>query len=147
MLDKSYKNSDWKTVLLVEDDDGDAFLAGQAFKRFDREIDLVRVTGGQDAIQYMRGGGVYENRIEPNCILLDLEMANGDGVWTLQRLAERKGREIPVIILSGEAHRIEATRDYGFVVCAVEKPQTQDAYEELLRVVGRLVRAACAVAA
>lgn len=139
--------SDWKTVLLVEDDDGDAFLAARAFEKFDDEIFLARVTGGQDAIQFVRGEGAYAERPEPRCIILDLAMANGDGVWVLQRLAERRGRTIPVVVMSGAADQIAATRDYPFVVCAVEKPACQDDYKDLLAVIGRLVRAACAAAA
>lgn len=140
-------NSVSKTVLLVEDDDGDAFLPARAFKLFDHEIDLVRVTGGQDAMMFMEGRGSFSDREFPKCMILDLEMPNGDGLWTLQRLAQQKGRRIPVIVMSGAADQIEKTRNFPFVVCAVEKPACEDDYKDLLAVVGRLVTAACASAA
>lgn len=140
-------SNDWKSVLLVEDDDGDAFLASRAFQVFDREIELVRVTGGQDAMEYLGGRGAFTGRTEPRCIILDLEMPNGDGMWMLKRLSKRLGKQIPVIVMSGAADLLETTRDFPFVVCAVQKPTCEDEYKDLLGVVGRLVRAACAAAA
>lgn len=140
--------SDWKTVLLVEDDDGDAFFAQRAFRRFDKEINLVRVTGGQDALSYVNQGGAFAGATPPRCIILDLHMENGDGHWTLKQLdALYPNVDIPVIVLSASADEIELTRAYSFVVCAVEKPGSVEAYDKLLEVISRLVRAACASAA
>lgn len=141
-------SKEWKTVLLVEDDDGDAFFAQRAFRKFDDEINLVRVTGGQDALQYVNNSGVYSDATPPRCIILDLHMEHGDGHWTLKQLdALYPDVDIPVVVLSASADEIELTRDYSFVVCAVAKPESVEAYDKLLAVIGRLVRAACASAA
>lgn len=141
-------SQDWKTVLLVEDDDGDAFFAQRAFRKFDDEINLIRVTGGQDAIQYVENRGPFTDATPPRCIILDLQMEHGDGHWTLKQLDKLYPKtDIPVVVLSATADEIELTRAYSFVVCAVEKPDCVEAYDKLLAVIGRLVRAACASAA
>ncbi|HAQ34758.1 MAG: response regulator [Maricaulis sp.] len=140
--------SERKTVLLVEDDDGDAFFAQRAFRKYDHEIDLVRVSGGQDALQYVQRRGPYSDAEPPRCILLDLQMENGDGHWTLKQLNSLyPGLNIPVMVLSASADELELTRDYSFVIGAAEKPDSVQAYDKLLDVIGRLVQVARATAA
>ncbi|WP_421791424.1 response regulator [Hyphobacterium sp.] len=136
------------TLLHVEDDDGDAFLTQRAFREMSSSIDLVRVTGGQDALQFIKRKGPYGDAPRTGCVLLDLNMANGDGLWLLDRMKELDAsQQVPTVVLSGAPDCVAETRGYRFVSCAIVKPDNQAAFERLMAAVRRVTAMTIGIAA
>ncbi|WP_420432771.1 hypothetical protein [Hyphobacterium sp.] len=126
-------------ILHVEDDDGDAFLTARAFRSMDTGIELHRVTGGQDALQFLSQSGPYAGAPSVQCVLLDLMMANGDGLWLLDRLSEMDQINVPpTIVVSGDPDGVADSRKFPFVSCSIVKPDTNAAFEVLLETVRRI---------
>ena len=81
-------------ILLVEDNEDDAFLIERAFQRANILNELRLVTNGQEAIAYLSGTGSYTNRTDnplPRLILLDLKMPGIDGFEVLQWIRRQPG--------------------------------------------------------
>jgi serine phosphatase RsbU (regulator of sigma subunit) len=79
-------------VLLVEDDDGDAFLFEELLRDADLEVEVVRartVAGAEHALS----GAVA-------CVVLDLGLPDADGLAALHRLREA-APVVPMLVLTG----------------------------------------------
>ena len=76
-----------EVVLYAEDDENDAFLLANAFKRVGIPHRLVVVDDGRAAIDYLAGEGEYADRAQhplPRLVLLDLKMPAVTGLEVLQ---------------------------------------------------------------
>ncbi|HSU56972.1 MAG TPA: response regulator [Candidatus Dormibacteraeota bacterium] len=91
-------------ILLAEDDDNDVLFMKLAFKRAGLENPLVAVHDGEEAIQYLRGEGIYADRQKfplPCLLLTDLKMPRSNGFDLLEWLQEQPClAHIPAIVLS-----------------------------------------------
>lgn len=86
-----------KPILLVEDDDVDIMTIRRAFRKGNLRQELVVVNNGEEALDYLQD----PNTLQPDVILLDLNMPLMDGV-TFLRIVKRDPelRKIPVVILT-----------------------------------------------
>jgi CheY-like chemotaxis protein len=88
-------------ILLVEDNEGDARLAMEAFRESIIPNAVHHVRDGMEAVAYLRKQGKYADARRPDLILLDLNLPGKDG---MEVLAEIKGdddlKPIPVVILT-----------------------------------------------
>lgn len=102
------------TVLVADDDENDILFLQQAFLEAQVLNPVQAVHGGLEAIQYLKGEGVYANRQKyplPSLMLLDLKMPGCDGFEVLKWLKER--REIytfPVVVLSSSSELRDTQR-------------------------------------
>lgn len=113
------------TILLVEDDDGHARLLEKNLRRGGLLNRLVRVSDGQQAIDYVSRTGAYQN-VEtyplPSIVLLDVRMPRLDGFEVLAQMKRDPGlMKIPVIMLTSTDNQKEINRAYelganGYVV-------------------------------
>src|SRR5829696_974803 len=96
------------TILLVEDNEEDAFLLRRALRIQKIECALQAAEDGQQAIEYLDGTGKYSDRSAfplPSLVLLDLKLPYVHGFEVLEWLASQPAlKELPIIILtsSGE---------------------------------------------
>src|SRR3954451_20539118 len=81
-------------ILLVEDDDGDAVLVEEQFAVTGTDVDIVRVLSLAEAI--LRAGP------ELDCVLLDLDLPDAQGLTALLRLKEVQP-DVAVLVLTGFA--------------------------------------------
>jgi len=108
-----------ETILLVEDNPSDVALTQRALQRASIASKLVVVEDGQEALDYLFGGGMHAGRDVsqlPALILLDLKMPKVDGLEVLRRIrANKRTRRLPVIILtsSKEEQDVAAAYDLG----------------------------------
>src|SRR5690242_16961152 len=96
------------TVLLVEDNEEDAFLLRRALRRENIDCSLQLHEDGQQAIEYLGGTGKYADRATypfPSLVLLDLKLPYVHGFEVLAWLKSQPAcKDLRVIILtsSGE---------------------------------------------
>jgi CheY-like chemotaxis protein len=116
-----------KTILLVEDNPSDADLTRRALSKGHISNDLVVAEDGQDALDYLRGEGVYFGRAvseTPSLILLDLKLPKVPGLDVLRVVrADARLRRIPVVILTSSKEEEDVSAGYDLSVNSyVRKP-------------------------
>ena len=79
-------------VLLVEDDDGDAFLFEELLRDADLEVEVVRARTVADAERALPA--------DIACVVLDLGLPDADGLAALHRLREA-APGVPMLVLTG----------------------------------------------
>ncbi len=103
-------------ILLVEDSADDVELTQRAFKKSNRLNDLVVVSDGQEALDYLFGEGDYAGRdlsVMPHVVLLDLNLPKLNGLEVLRRIrADERTRLLPVVILTTSNEEIDILGSY-----------------------------------
>jgi DNA-binding response OmpR family regulator len=96
------------TVLLAEDDPNDAFLVKRAFQKAGLEHQIVHVSDGQEAVDYLRAqvpSGTHGHGEIPALLLLDLKMPRLSGFEVLGWIRSRSDlKSMPVVVLSSSDH-------------------------------------------
>jgi CheY-like chemotaxis protein len=124
-----------RTVLLVEDNEGDVRLTREALREADVNVELIVARDGEEALAFLRG----ESAVRPAIVLLDLNLPKMDG---LEVLEEIKGdpalRHTPVIMLttSSSSRDVLACYERG-VNCYVVKPLELDEFTALVQAINR----------
>ncbi len=115
-------------ILLVDDDEDDAFLFRLAANEADIPHAVQVASSGEAALELL-----LERRLAPDLIVLDIKMAGIDGLEVLRRLrADPAQRGRPVVLLTGsdlDTDRAEAER----LGCRLflTKPSTLEGYGEM----------------
>ncbi len=95
---------DSAVILLVEDNPDDVVLIRRAFQKARLLNPLHVVMSGEEAIEYLSGGGRYEARTEyplPNLVLLDIKMPRVNGFEVLKWIRRQPGlRALRVVMLT-----------------------------------------------
>jgi two-component system response regulator len=122
-------------VLLVEDNPADADLMRETIETSKLHLDLSVVKDGVEAIQYLRGEGMYANAPRPDLILLDLNLPRMNG---RQVLASVKGdadlRGIPVVVLTSSNAEQDIVQSYNLGAnCYVIKPVDLKAFQSIVK--------------
>lgn len=118
-------------IVVAEDDDADALLAGKALLQAKVAAPVTFVRDGIEVINFLNHNGR-----DPVLLLLDLHMPKMDGFEVLQWLDHREmASEVSVIVLSssGESDNIRRAAELG-AVCYIVKPNDP---EELVHVMQR----------
>jgi CheY-like chemotaxis protein len=127
------------TILLVEDDPGHARLIEKNLRRSKITNNVVTVSDGQQALDYLLGNGEYEGNKQPSplLVLLDLNLPVLDGFQVLQRMkANERTKHIPVVILTttDAPHEVSRCHELGcniYVTKPVDYAQFSDAIHKL----------------
>lgn len=92
------------TILLVEDNDDDAYLTIRAFKEAQVSNPIVRVADGIEALDYLFGRGTHSSRDItelPAVMLLDLNLPRLDGLEVLAAVRkDARTKHLPVVVLT-----------------------------------------------
>jgi two-component system, chemotaxis family, response regulator Rcp1 len=112
------------TILLVEDNPGDADLAREALEGSKLENRLCAVDDGEKAMAFLRGEPPYQDAPRPDLILLDLNLPRKDGREVLAEIKSDPGlRSIPVVILTTSQAEEDVCRSYNLHAnCYITKP-------------------------
>ena len=136
------------TILLVEDNEEDAFLLQRALRRHKIDCTLHIAEDGEAAIDYLAGQGKFADRAQyahPALVLLDLKLPYVHGFEVLEWItAQSPALLARTIILtsSGEDRDRERTEQLG-VRSYFVKPPT----DELIAAVTKVLEASCSPAA
>ena len=121
------------TILLVEDDPGHVRLIEKNLRRANITNDIVNVTDGQQAVDFLFDNGCPSSLL----VLLDLNLPVLDGYQVLQRIRnDERTKRIPVIILTTTDDTREVARCYElgcnvYVTKPVDYEQFSDAIRKL----------------
>lgn len=111
-------------ILLVEDNEGDIVLTREALDegRIKNSVSVVR--DGWEAIQYLEKNEGYEDAIEPNLILLDINLPKMNGHKVLQHIKNHEElKHIPVIMLTTSSDDVDIIKSYkNHSNCYITKP-------------------------
>ncbi|MCX6952898.1 MAG: response regulator [Verrucomicrobia bacterium] len=103
-------------VLLVDDSANDALLMRTIFGRAGFVQPLQFARDGEEAIAYLRGDGLYQDRKRfplPTTMLLDLNMPRKNGFEVLEWVRQQPGlRRLRVYILSASSRAQDIERAY-----------------------------------
>jgi CheY-like chemotaxis protein len=127
-------------ILLVEDDSGHAHLIKKNLRRSNITNDIVHVSDGQQALNYLFSEGQYagNTHASPLLVLLDLNMPVLDGYQVLERMkANEHTKRIPVIVLTTADDRQDISRCYD-LGCNIylTKPVDYEQFTDVLYKVG-----------
>ncbi len=127
-------------ILLVEDNPDDVELTLRAFRKSKILNEIVVVTDGVEALDYVFATGAHAGRDPksiPEVILLDLKLPKIGGLEVLRRLrADERTRRMPVVVLtsSNEEKDVLSSYDLGansFVRKPVDFAQFVEAAQHL----------------
>jgi CheY-like chemotaxis protein len=129
-----------KSILLVEDNSYDAEMTLVALSEHHLSNEVVHVTDGEEALDYLYARGKFHGRAagNPIVILLDLKMPKMDGLEVLQVIkADAALRMIPVVMLTSSREEQDLVRSYALGVNAyVVKPVDFQRFVEAVKQVG-----------
>jgi chemotaxis family two-component system response regulator Rcp1 len=112
-----------KTIFLVEDNRGDIRLIQEVLKSTDTLCDVVVARDGMEAMNYLRQHGEYVDAVQPDLILLDLNLPKKDGREVLAEIkADPTLKHIPVVVLTTSRNEEDICRSYDLHVnCYISK--------------------------
>jgi CheY-like chemotaxis protein len=126
-------------VLLVEDDEDDAFLIRRAFRQSGLPNAVQHVEDGDEAVAYLSGKGEHADRARfplPGLILLDLKLPRRSGLEVLAWIRAQPGvGRTPVVVLTSSRERSDVDGAFelgasGYLV----KPVAADGLREMVRI-------------
>jgi chemotaxis family two-component system response regulator Rcp1 len=115
-------------VLLVEDNPGDVDLVMHAVREFPCDVSVA--SDGVEAMQFLRKEGRHAAAVEPDLVLLDLNLPKLSGRDVLARVKEDPAlKHIPVVILSSSQAGRDLLETYRLHAnCFVTKPVDLDEF-------------------
>jgi len=132
--------SDELVILLVEDDEGHAYLIRQNLQEAGVRNRIVHVPNGREALDFIHRRGAYAGRAAggPLLVLLDINMPLVDGIEVLRQLkADPTTDQFPVIVLTTTDDPREVRRCYELGCnCYVLKPVDYERFVEAVRRLG-----------
>lgn len=101
MILKPIANTRVAEILLVEDNEDDAFLTREAFEVARMRVNLHHVENGEKCMAFLRKQGEYAGAPTPDLILLDMHMPVMDGREVLAEMVKDEAlRHLAVVVLT-----------------------------------------------
>ncbi len=106
-------------VLLLEDDDADAYLTSRALLSLPRVANVVRARDGQEAVAMLEAG-----RVVPDISFVDLQMPTMDGMRFLSTCMNENLAKVPLVVLTSSADWKDALRSrVNGALLVITKPE------------------------
>jgi len=129
-----------KTILLVEDNPQDVELTIEALTEYNLANNVVSVSDGIQAMEYLLCKGKYKGRttFNPAVILLDIKMPRMDGIEVLEAIRnDEKLKHIPVVMLTSSREEPDLKKCYELGSNAyIVKPVDFKEFIEAVRHIG-----------
>ncbi|ESQ79130.1 response regulator [Asticcacaulis sp. YBE204] len=126
-------------ILLVEDNEGDVEMTRRALKRAEPPCRVSVANNGQQALEFLKKEGRFEDVPTPQLILLDINMPRMDGKMFLSHVkALPDFKAIPVVMFTSSESPADIRECYErFASAYVVKPFDGQKYAEAVRQVVR----------
>jgi len=127
-----------KPILLVEDDNVDAIAVKRALQELEILNELVHVTNGEEALEYLKD----QSREKPGIVLLDLDMPKMNGIEFLEVVKNDEAlRKIPVVVLTTSMKEQEVVKSFDFCVAGyMFKSADYEKFVETIRTIDQYWR-------
>jgi CheY-like chemotaxis protein len=121
-----------RPILLAEDDSVDAMTVKRAFSELKVNNELIRVTNGEEALEYLK---THADKM-PCVILLDLNMPRMNGIEFLKvAKADDELRQIPVVVLTTSKDDRDKVESFKLSVAGyIVKPVDYKKFVEAVKV-------------
>ena len=125
-------NGSEKTILLVEDNEDDAYVFKRTLRKTQLEVSVQHAVDGDEAVNYLGGTGKFADRTTypmPVLVFLDLKLPFRSGLEVLSWIrAAPEIANLPVVVLSGsdEARDHERTESLGICGYLVKPASVED---------------------
>ena len=131
-------NSSVSIILHVDDDPNDRLLVKNAIQMTKTGVQVVFASDGTEAIDYLSGTGVYNDRERyplPSLVLLDLKMPRQNGFEVLSWVRSQPTlKRLPIVIFTSSKHGEDMGRAYDSGANSyLVKPVTFNELVELAR--------------
>jgi CheY-like chemotaxis protein len=128
-------------ILLVEDNPDDEALTLRALGKNRILNEVVVAHDGVEALEWLFGEGAHAGRdvrVQPQVVLLDLNMPRLSGLEVLQRLrADERTRLVPVVVLTSSKEEEDVVRSYSLGANSyVRKPVDFGEFMEAVKQLG-----------
>jgi two-component system, chemotaxis family, response regulator Rcp1 len=122
-------------ILLVEDNAGEARLAKEALKEGDICNELVIVTDGVQASDFIFKRNQFKDAPTPDLILLDINLPKKNGHEVLNEIKNHEDyRKIPVVMLSNSKDEEDIMKAYNsHANCYISKPLDLDQFIDKIK--------------
>lgn len=107
MIPATVENARPLTILLVEDDDGDALAVERAFRRLKIVNPIVRAVDGLDALEMLHGVNGRVKPPSPCVMLVDLNMPRIGGIEFVKALRKDENLRGSVVFILTTSKRDE----------------------------------------
>lgn len=124
-------------ILLVEDNPGDVRLTKEALREGKVKNNLAVTMDGVEAMAYLRKEGKYQDAVQPDLILLDLNLPKMDGREVLEQIKmDPVLRRIPVVILTTSNAEADIVKTYDlYANCYINKPVDLDQFINVVQTI------------
>lgn len=122
-------------ILLVEDSPSDVRLTRDALREAKVLNELHVVTDGEQAMDFLRRRGDWEDAPRPDIVLLDLNLPRKNGLEVLEEIKDdAELRRIPVAVLTTSEEDRDIIKAYDrHVNCYLTKPVDFVQFAEVIR--------------
>ena len=129
-----------KKILLAEDSPEDAEMTLSALSDYRLSNEIVLVSDGAEALDYLYARGKFSGRLagNPLLVLLDLKMPKVDGLEVLKTVkSDDTLKTVPVVMLTSSREEQDVVKSYRLGVNAyVVKPVSFHQFVESVRQIG-----------
>ncbi|MBC2605275.1 response regulator [Pelagicoccus albus] len=124
-------------ILLVEDNEADIRLTQIALDRSNLEHNLNVVKDGEQAIAYLKGEEGYDERVEPDLVLLDLNLPKVNGSEVLKDIRATEAlKDLPVIVLTTSDADKDIFESYELHAnCYLTKPDSLNRFMDVVEMI------------
>ncbi len=127
-------------ILLVEDNPDEIELTIRALKQHHLANDVVVISDGHEALEYLFAEGRYadDSPLLPELLLLDINLPKVSGIEVLKRLrAHPRTQLVPVVMLTSSKEERDVLESYRLGANSyVQKPVSFDAFTQAVKEVG-----------
>lgn len=104
-------------ILSVEDNEADFLLLKKAFEKIkDKDLSIVNIDNGKDALKYIYKEGPYKTATTPDLIILDLNLPTVSGFEILKKIKKDECFcVIPIIIYTTSDNECDIWASYGLL--------------------------------
>ncbi|MBV9510011.1 MAG: response regulator [Caulobacteraceae bacterium] len=123
-------------MLVVEDDEADAYLIGHVLMREPSIGQVVRAVDGVEALEMVERG-----KVSPDLAFIDLHMPRRNGLDLLLEFAARPEFRFPMVVLTSSSATVDVIRSrLSGALRVISKPDTVEAMQGA---VAEAIQAAC----